>query len=104
MAEVFNAIRSGFVFSQDFDFDPGAIPDGAMLWLNLRPLATPPRAVAIAAQFLQRISATRFRLALSVPQTLVLRPGMVEGDLIQRLSSIDTPLGVRISIPVCEVI
>ena len=104
MPEVYNAIRPGYPFSQDFDTDAGAVPAGAQLWLNLRAVVQPRRVPVMTALFLDRITATRFRLALNAGQTGPLPVGMLEGDFIQRLGGVDTPLGVRLTLPVSEVI
>lgn len=104
MPDVFNAIRPGYAFSQDFDTDAGAIPDDALLWLNLRRVTRPARAPVLSGLFLVRISATQFRLSLTTGQTAPLAEGAVEGDFIQRLGGVDTPLGVRVTIPVAETV
>ncbi len=96
---VFNAIRPGFAFSQVFDTDAGAIPDGAALWLNLvRPER--PSQVLVTEVTLVRESATRFRLDLTAGQTAPLREGMASGDFILRIGAVDTPLNWRVFIPV----
>lgn len=104
MPDVFNAIRPGYPFSQDFDSDVGAIPDAAQLWLNLRRVTRPARAPLLRDLFLARISATQFRLALTAVQTAPLGEGSLEGDFVQRLGGVDTPLGVRVTIPVSGVV
>lgn len=102
MSDVFNAIRPGFAFSQDFETDPGAIPDAAQLWLNLRRVTRPAKSPLLTGMFLTRISPTLFRLALTAEQTAALVDGQVEGDFIQRLGGADAPIGVRVTIPVAE--
>lgn len=104
MADVFNAIRPGFAFSQDFETDAGAVPDAAQLWLNLRRVTRPVRPPVLSDLFLARISATQFRLSLSTVQTGQLSEGIVEGDFVQRNGGVDTPLGVRITIPVADTV
>ncbi len=103
MSEVFNAICPGFAFAQDFDTDPGAMPAGATLWLNLR-RATGSKPVVLEHVELVRVSATRFRLALSASETSLLVDGMLEGDFIQNSNGTDVPLMVRISIPVVQLV
>ena len=102
MSEVFNAICPGFAFAQDFDTDPGAIPNGAVLWLNLR-RATGSKPVVLNHVELVRVSANKFRLALSARETTLLIEGLLEGDFVQRLNSVDVPLMVRIMIPVVDI-
>ena len=104
MPDVFNAIRPGFAFSQDFETDDGAVPDTAQLWLNLRRVTRPARPPVLSDLFLARVSSTRFRLTLTTAQTAQLNEGAVEGDFVQRLGGVDTPLGVRITIPVAETV
>lgn len=104
MSDVFNAIRPGFPFSQDFETDAGAIVDGAQLWLNLRRVTRPAKAAVVTGLFLARISPTLFRLTLTALQSSMFSDGAVEGDLIQRLAGIDTPIGLRITIPVAEAV
>ena len=104
MPDVYNAIRPGYPFSQDFDTDEGAVPGGAQLWLNLRAVVMPRRAAVLTGLFLDRVSATRFRLALTAGQTSFLPVGLLEGDFVQRLGGVDTPLGVRVTLPVSAVI
>lgn len=101
MTDVFNAIFPGFVFSQDFETDAGAVPDGAVLWLDLRRLAA-PKDVIVAHIVLTRISATDFHLALTPTQTLLFSEGLVVGDFIQMIGAENVPLGIRVTIPVVE--
>ena len=99
MADVFNAIWIGFPFSQDFDFDVGAIPAAASLWLDLRKVAAPGTVLADHVT-LQKISAVKFRLTLSAVQTAGFSEGAVEGDLIEQIGAANVPLNLRITIPV----
>ncbi len=100
MADQFNPIWIGFAFAQDFDFDVGAIPGDAGLWLDLRRV-TAPKAVLVDHVVLARVSATRFRLLLSQAQTALYAEGSVEGDFILRpAAGNDVHLGVRLTIPV----
>lgn len=95
----FNAIWIGHAFSQDFDFDPGAIPDAAVLWLPLRE-AAPRGELRFARLDLARISPTRFRLSLTAEQTGTLRVGPHSGDFRLELAGSNTVLGLRLIVPV----
>lgn len=97
--DIYNAIRPGFVFSQDFETDPGAVPDAAELWLNLVRVERPSERL-VEHVTLQRLSPVLFRMALTAEQTLPMRPGAAAGEFIQRLAAVDQPLGVRVTIPI----
>lgn len=89
----------GFPFAQDFETDPGAISEDAVLWLNLR-RAGYQRGEVFGPFDFTRLSPTQFRLELSAAQTSAFSPGEVEGDIMQRSGQNSTPLGLRITIPV----
>lgn len=95
----FNAIWIGYSFSQDFVVEADDFPEEVVLWLDLRK-STPPKDVLVDAVELARVNTTTFRLELTAEQTALLAVGLVEGDFIQRLEAIDTPLGLRLQIPV----
>jgi hypothetical protein len=96
---VFNAIRPGYPFSQVFETDPGAIPAGAELWLNLV-RSDRPSQTALAAVTLVRESPVRFRLDLTAGQTGPIKEGMVSGDFILRVGTVSQPLNWRVHVPV----
>lgn len=95
----FNAIRPGYPFSQVFETDPGVIPTGAELWLNLVRADRPGQRV-LSNVMLVRDSAVQFRLALTAEQTGPIKEGMVSGDFRLRVGSADQPLNWRVHIPV----
>lgn len=95
----FNAIRPGYPFSQVFETDPGAIPDGAVLWLNLV-RGDRPSEVMVTEAVLVRTSPVQFRLDLTAQQTQPIREGMVSGDFVLRVGAVNQPLNWRIHIPV----
>ena len=101
MTDTYNAIWVGYAFSQDFEADPGAIVDGAVLWLDLRS-AGARKSVLLQHLELERLSPTLFRLTLSAEQTAGLAAGEVMGDLICRIGGVDYPLALRLAIPVVQ--
>lgn len=101
MTDTYNAIWIGYPFSQDFETDPGAVPDGATLWLDLHSGGT-HRQLLLSHVVFTRVSSTLFRLQLTGAQTAAFPEGQAVGDIVQMLSSVDAPLALRLTIPVMQ--
>ena len=99
MTDVFAAIWKGFPFQLDFACAADAIVDGGVIWLDLRSSAD-REVVVLSHVEMTRLSPTLFSLELTEAQTELLPEGIAIGDLILRAAGVDTPLGLRLAIPV----
>lgn len=96
--ETQNCIVPGFPFEVVFNFDVNAIAANAVLRIDIS--APRDQNPTLPNVQLMRRSATSFALSLTAAQTLLLKPKTAVGDLVSRVGTVDTALGIRVEIPV----
>lgn len=92
----------GYAFRQELEFDAGAIGADIALRMDLR--KTDFGSAILAELELDRVDANVFAIDLPAVVTALFPEGYVQGDLVARSDVAETPLGIRITIPVANTI